>query len=373
MVDLISELRIRADELGFNAIGICGSEPARRVDAYLHWIQRGYQGEMGYMARPDRVRRRQDPRIILPGLRSIILVGFNYASVTVPPEIAGDPSRGRISNYAWGVDYHEIMVPLLEELAAWLRKLDPKAVSRVYVDTGAILERDHAETAGIGFTGKNTMLIAPRSGSWFFIGEILTTLELPTTSRSEKLPSCGTCRRCMDACPTGAFPAPYVLDARRCISYLSIELKGWIPHEFRPLMGNWIYGCDICQDVCPFNRFASPTAEIALQPIDLNKMAPPLLQVLKFDDSEFKRRFWNSPIKRIKRGRLVRNACVAAGNWGHRSAVPVLAKLLKDREAIVRGHAAWALHQIDDGQAQLALRDALIDEKDEEVRKELLG
>jgi epoxyqueuosine reductase len=370
MADLLSELRKRAAHLGFNRVGVSIARPAHRLDAYLRWIKKGCHGEMGYMVRADRVERREKPQIILPELQSIISVGLTYSTRQVPPEIAADPGRGRISNYAWGVDYHDLMTPRLEELAAWLRDLDPQAKSRVYVDTGAILERDHAETAGLGFTGKNTMLIAPRNGSWFFLGEILTTLKLPPTPPA-RMPSCGSCHRCLDACPTQAFPAPYELDARRCISYLTIELKGWIPRELRPLMGNWIYGCDVCQEVCPFNRFAEPTAEPGFQPADIDSVAPPLLYILTLDNETFKERFRNSPIKRIKRGRLLRNACVAAGNWGDRSAVPALAKLLQDPDPILRGHAAWALRQIDDRQAKVEIARALTFEQEGPVIREL--
>jgi epoxyqueuosine reductase len=372
MSDLITELRERAVALGFNSVGVSFAAPARRLDAYLRWVDNSRHGEMGYMARADRVERRRHPQIILPGLQSIISVGLAYSSWQIPPLIADDPSRGRISNYAWGVDYHEVMSPRLEELADWLRDLDPGIRSRVYVDTGAVLERDHAETAGLGFTGKNTMLIAPRSGSWFFLGEILTTLTLPPTPPAA-MPSCGSCHQCLDACPTGAFPAPYELDARRCISYLTIELKGWIPRDLRPLMGNWIYGCDICQEVCPFNRFAEPSSEPVFLPADINSIMPPLLDILMMDEVAFNTRFENSPIKRIKRGRLLRNACVAAGNWGDKSAVPALAKLLQDPDPILRGHAAWALHQVGGPQAQAVIAGALINEQDDLALQELIG
>lgn len=370
MVDLFSELRKRAFDLGFDSIGVSCAAPARRLDAYLRWVRDGRQGQMGYMARPDRVARRQDPQIILPGLKSIISVGLSYSTMQAPQQITNDFSRGRISNYAWGADYHDLMAPRLEELANWLQKMDPGTRSRVYVDTGAILERDHAEMAGLGFTGKNTMLIAPRSGSWFFLGELLTTLTLPP-SLPPVMPSCGSCQRCLVACPTDAFPAAYELDARRCISYLTIELKGWIPRDLRPSMGNWIYGCDVCQDACPFNRFARPTSEAAFQPADIDAVAPPLLDILTLDEAGFNRRFAASPIKRIKRGRLVRNACVAAGNWGDPLAIPALGKLLQDPEPIVRGHAAWALGQIKDRVALAAIANALQSEKDQQVRQEL--
>lgn len=372
MADLLSEVREKALDMGFDSVGVSAAVPARRLSAYMGWIEKGHHGEMAYMARPDRVLRREDPQIILPGMRSIITVGLRYSTLKIPTSVAGDPSRGRISNYAWGIDYHDLMTPRLEELAAWLRTLDPEAQSRAYVDTGAILERDHAERAGLGFTGKNTMLIAPRSGSWLFLGELLTTLALPLNA-PPPMPTCGSCRRCLDACPTDAFVAAYELDARRCISYLTIELKEWIPRQLRPLMGNWIYGCDICQAVCPFNRFAQPSAVTAFQPPDWDAAAPALLDILVLDDESFNTRFANSPIKRIKRARLLRNACVAVGNWGDKSAVEALVPLLGDAQAIIRGHAAWALGQIGGSQATAAAAAALRAEQDERVRAELRG
>lgn len=384
------ELAERALALGFNQVGALPAAPGKRLAAYLDWLEQGYHGEMGYMARPDRVVRRQDLNIILPGVQTIICVGLNYYAGRLPTAVAQDASRGRISNYAWGSDYHDVMTPRLETLAAWLRQVGGDGVaSRVYVDTGAILERDHAETAGLGFTGKNSMLIQPRYGSWFFLGEILTTLpvagrwslvaggrspatsgQLPTT-----LPSCGRCRRCLDACPTDAFPEPYVLDARRCISYLTIELKEWIPRDLRPLMGNWIYGCDVCQEVCPFNRFAEKTAsnQQLVTNNQWDEVAPPLLGILALDEAGFQARFAGSPIKRIKRRRLLRNACVAAGNWGSATAVPTLIPLLTDPEPLIRGHAAWALHRIGDQAGITAVQQALAQETDPQVRQEMIS
>ncbi|MEW5989062.1 MAG: tRNA epoxyqueuosine(34) reductase QueG, partial [Chloroflexota bacterium] len=266
MEEITGRLKAKAHKLGFSQVGVIEARPGRRLDAYLRWVAQEHHGEMDYLARPDRLARRQDLNVVLPGVQSIICVGLDYATLQLPPEIANDPSRGRISNYAWGADYHDLLLGRLEELAAWLHDTVGAHRYKVYVDTGAILERDHAETAGLGFTSKNTMLIAPRRGSYLFLGEILTTLALPPDPPAVHVPSCGNCHRCLDACPTQAFPEPYVLDARRCISYLTIELKGWIPHELRPLMGNWVYGCDVCQVVCPFNRFARPTQEVAFWP-----------------------------------------------------------------------------------------------------------
>jgi epoxyqueuosine reductase len=367
-----SELKQRARALGFSLVGITAARPGRRLDAYLRWLEQARHGEMGYLARPDRLARRQDLNVILPGAQAMVCVGLDYETLKLPPEIADDPSRGRISNYAWGADYHEVMAPRLEELAGWLRQAaGSRTQTKVYVDTGAILERDHAEAAGLGFVGKNTMLIGPRRGSWFFLGELLTTLPLPPDEPAPLMPGCGSCRRCLDACPTNAFPGPYVLDARRCISYLTIELKGWIPREFRPLMGNWVYGCDVCQVVCPFNRFAPESDEPLFRPANWDAAAPPLLDLLTLDDEAFSRRFAGSPIKRIKRPRLVRNACVAAGNWGSPAAVPALTRLLTDPEPLVRGHAAWALVRIGTEVAQAAVTAALAAEPDACVREEL--
>lgn len=369
-------IKDKARTLGFSMAGVIPATPGRRLDAYLRWIAAGMHGEMGYMARPDRVIRRRDPGVILPAVRSIVCVGLDYYTLRLPEDIANDSARGRISNYAWGADYHDVMTPRLEELADWLRaQAGGDVVSRVYVDTGAILERDHAETAGLGFTGKNTMLIAPRRGSWFFLGDLLTTLPLDYDTPRQAMPGCGTCRRCLDACPTHAFPQPYVLDARRCISYLTIELKGWIPRELRPLMGNWIYGCDVCQDVCPFNRFAPQTVEAAFFADEngWNAAAPPLLDLLELDEAAFQARFADSPILRIRRRRLVRNACVAAGNWGSPTAVTPLIALLTDPEPLVRGHAAWALRQIGGEAAETAVATALQHENDPDVRAEMLA
>ncbi|MFZ0546115.1 MAG: tRNA epoxyqueuosine(34) reductase QueG [Candidatus Promineifilaceae bacterium] len=370
---LTTRLKEQARRVGFSMAGVVAARPGRRLAAYQQWLANGYQGTMTYLSRPDRVARREGLDVILSGVRSILCVGLDYETIQLPPHIANDPGRGRISNYAWGVDYHGVMTPRLHELAAWLaEEVEAETQCKVYVDTGAILERDHAESAGLGFTGKNTMLIGPRRGSWFFLGELLTTAELvPDTP--QPMPTCGRCHRCLDACPTNAFPEPYVLDARRCISYLTIELKGWIPKELRPLMGNWVYGCDVCQVVCPFNRFAPESTESAFRPSGYETAAPYLLDLLSLDADSFQRRFANSPIKRIKRERFMRNVCVAAGNWGSETAVPPLLTLLSDPNAMVRGHAAWALRQIGGERAMGGLTAVLKGETDERVRAEAAG
>ncbi len=438
MENLTAVIEQKARALGFNHVGFIPAAPGEHLDAYLRWVENEMYGRMGYMARPDRIIRRQDLNVILPDVQTLICVGMDYHTLQLPSAIANDPSRGRISNYAWNLDYHDIMTPRLQELADWLQAtLGTK--SRVYVDTGAILERDHAQAAGLGFVGKNTMLINPRGGSYFFLGEILTTLAVgglgsggdgerrgeigdfqPVAERLEidaersrtvgdlqplvvrlavvgdKMPSCGSCRRCLEACPTGAFVGPYVLDARRCISYLTIEMKDWIPRELRPFMGNWIYGCDICQEVCPFNRFAGEAEEVGFYPAEgqeqgrwgagerrfvtdgheigdwvWEETTPSLLGLLALDEAGFRERFGHSPIKRIKRRKLIRNVCVAVGNWGSDTAVPQLTTLLSDPEAIIRGHAAWALHQIGTVAAKTAVTQAILHETDADVLREL--
>jgi epoxyqueuosine reductase len=361
-----SALKAHARDLGFNMAGITPATASPRLDAYLRWLEAGMHGEMGYLARPDRTARRRDLNVILPGVRSLVVVGLDYHAFDVPASILNDPARGRIAAYAWGLDYHDLMAERLEQLAA-----DLGGAHRVYVDTGAILERDHGHAAGLGFTGKNTLLIHPRRGSYFFLSEILTTEDADAYDTPGRASMCGTCNRCRAACPTDAFPEPYVLDARRCISYLTIEHKGWIPADLRPLMGNWVMGCDVCQDVCPFNRFAPRTAEPAFAPVDVDRAAPPLLDLLRLDEAGFAARFAGSPVVRLKRDRLVRNACIAAGNWGDRNAVPPLVSLLRDPSPLVRGHAAWALAQIGDPSAVGALRAGLEVEADAKAAEEV--
>ncbi len=365
-------LKQRARELGFTLAGIIPAAPSPDLDAYLRWIDAEMHGSMSYLARPDRVARRRNLNLILPGVRSLVMVALDYATQAVDPAILSDPSRGRIAAYAWGMDYHNVLTTQLEALAGWLRAESGRDLQqRIYVDTGAILERSHARQAGLGFTGKNTMLIHPRRGSHFFIGELLADIEFDVYDQPHRATLCGRCTRCLAACPTGAFPQPYVLDARRCISYLTIEHKGFIPRELRPLMGNWVFGCDICQDVCPFQRFAPLTAERRFYPASADHAAPPLLDLLALDEAAFRQRYYGSPVYRIKRDRLVRNACVAAGSWGDARALPALQRLLDDGSPIVRAHAAWSLCRIAGAEARTLLRRRLDTETDAAVIAEI--
>jgi epoxyqueuosine reductase len=322
-------------------------------------------GEMGYMARSDRAARRRDLNAILPGARSLILAELDFHTLKLPDSILNDPTRGRIAAYAWGRDYHEVMTPRLEELAEALGER-----ARVYVDTGALLERDHAQQAGLGFIGKNTMLIHPRRGSDFFLGEILTTAEFDEYDPPARETQCGTCSRCLTACPTDAFPQPYVLDARRCISYLTIELKGYIPHALRPRMGNWIFGCDVCQTVCPWNRFAVQTLTTDFFPRSADRAAPSLAELLTLNESDFIARFGGSPVERIGLARLVRNVCVAAGNSQDEKLIPPLSRLLQEAaSSLVRAHAGWALVRL--GETQI-VRAHLDTEPDSEAHADLI-
>ncbi|MCU0480506.1 MAG: tRNA epoxyqueuosine(34) reductase QueG [Anaerolineae bacterium] len=334
----------KALELGFNIVGIIPAEPAHTLQAYFRWVEAEMHGKMGYMARPDRQIRRQNLNYILNGVKSMILVGVDYR-VFVPETLLTDPSRGRIASYAWGYDYHDWLTPRLEALATWFNEQHSMKY-RVYVDTGAILERAHAQQAGLGFIGKNTMLIHPQRGSYFFIGEILTDYEFEAYSLPHRATMCGTCTRCLTACPTDAFPEPYVLDARKCISYLTIEHKGDIDPQLRPKMGNWIYGCDVCQDVCPWNRFVIPTEQPYFRPADANRIAPLLEDVLMLNEVRFQHHFAKTPIERIGYTRLIRNACIAAGNWGDKSILPALHYAHQHGDDLIRTHADWAIAKI---------------------------
>lgn len=371
MIASAENLKAKSVQLGFNLVGLTRAAPSPTLHAYHRWIEAGMYGAMGYMARPDRVLRRQDLSVILPSVQSIIMVGFDYRT-SVSNELLHDPSRGRVASYAWGLDYHDVMTPRLDELAQWIGEEAGLTMDyRVYVDTGAILERSHAQQSGMGFIGKNTMLIHPRRGSYFFLGEILTTLEFDVYDEPHRETMCGRCSRCLGACPTDAFPEPYVLDARRCISYHTIENKGWIDLGLRADFGNWIYGCDVCQEVCPFQRFSPLAQETSFEAHDISHIAPKIVDVLALTEEAFKQRYKNSPIYRIKRERFVRNACVSAGNWGDSQTIPYLIQLLYDPSALIRGHAAWALWQIMRWDARRMLTDLYDREDDERVKSEI--
>jgi len=377
-VTLAEQIRARARSLGFDLVDIAPAGTMTTAGRYRAWLKAGYHGEMAYLVRAEAVAKRGDLTRVLPGVRSVVAVGINYHTAPLPAELRDDPARGIVASYAWGEDYHDVLTPRLHQLGAFVEAETGRPVAyRAYVDTGPLLEREIATCAGLGFVGKNTSLIHPRRGSWLFLGELLLTVDIPTggllggTAPLSHKASCGRCTRCLDACPTNAFVAPYTLDARRCISYLTIELKGPIPRELRAMMGNRVFGCDVCQEVCPWNRrFARPTTEVAFL-LQTGAVAPHLLDLIALDDQGFQRRFRGSPVKRAKRRGLLRNVAVALGNWGHPVAVPALARALNDAEPLIRGHAAWALGRIATGVARRALGKALTAETDDWVREEL--
>lgn len=363
---LTAQIKRKARRMGFGPVGVAPAGPPEHWSFFLDWLTRGYGGQMAYLGR--NLDRRSHPGQVLPGARSLLCVGMNYDQEPGAHPVNGRP-RGKISRYARGDDYHDLMTARLKRLLEWIQVREPGAKGRVYVDTGPVLERDFAARAGMGWFGKHTNLIHKRSGSWFFLGEILLTV--PLVYDRPVADHCGTCTLCMDACPTDAIPQPYVLDSNRCISYLTIELKGSIPRDYRKNMGDWIYGCDICQEVCPWNRkHADPSTEPALKARE-GLDAPDLSELLSMDQAAFSRRFRGSPIKRAKRRGLLRNAAVALGNRGTADDIPALSGALSDHEPLVRGHAAWALGRIGGPEARLALSAAGGSETDEAVREEI--
>ena len=402
---LSAEIKAHAYELGFDLAGITPAGPPMHGDAFAGWLAAGYHGEMDYL--PRRAAQRADPARLEPTARSLIMLALNYNPGPPPPEW-DDPARGRIARYAWSPDYHDAIKPRLYELDAFIRaRSGRETLGKACVDTAPLLERDFAMAAAMGFAGRNTCLITPHLGSWTFLAallvpealdydyvEPLAQVTVPETADREDHAAvdgqalawrlqtgrgtCGSCMRCLVACPTRAFAGPHVLDARRCISYLTIELRGPIPRELRPLMGNWIFGCDVCQEVCPYNRDAPAARRQEPRP-GVDRIAPPLLDVLALDETAFRARYRGTPLLRAKRRGLVRNACVAAGNcpaWqadqgGDPVAVPALAHLLADDEPLVRGHAAWALGRLGWDAAARSVAHALADEQDPWVREEL--
>lgn len=327
-----------ARQIGFDSCRIAACDTPAHATEFRQWLRDGAHGEMNYMQRGE--EKRCDPQKVLPGARSIIVLALNY--------FQGNDSRrlqtaatGKIARYAWGDDYHEVIEAKLDKIDRFLRAFGGQ--QKCYVDTGPILERDHAAQAGIGWHGKNTMLIDERLGTWFFLAEILTTLKLPADHAVKD--RCGTCDRCINACPTGAITVPHRLDARRCISYLTIELKGSIPLELRPLIGDRIFGCDDCLDVCPWNRFAQISHETAFS-ARKSTTDMSLREYLDLTDAEFRALFKNSPIRRIKRRGFLRNVCVALGNAGDVSDLAALERAAADPEPLIAEHAGWAIEQI---------------------------
>ncbi len=335
-----TELKVRlvsmARDVGFDSCRVAACNPPAHAIEFREWLRQGAHGEMNYMQRGE--EKRCDPEKILPGARSIIALALNYFQGKT---LQNDVGSGKIARYAWGEDYHDVIEAKLNRIDEFLRSFGGQ--QRCYVDTGPVLERDHGAQSGIGWHGKSTMLIDQRLGTWFFLAEILTTLELPP---DEPVPNrCGTCERCIQACPTGAITAPHQLDARRCISYLTIELKGAIPLELRPLIGDRIFGCDDCLEACPWNRFARQSRESAFS-ARRSTTGMSLREYLDLNTEQFRALFKDSPIRRVKRRGFVRNVCVALGNVGDRSDLPALERAAADPDTMIAEHAAWAIKQI---------------------------
>ena len=345
----------RASALGFDAIRVTRpdaiGQAGERLDAFL---ARGRQGDMDWMA--THADRRRDPRTLWPGVRSVVSVGMSYAPPSNPLDALDDKQRGIVSAYAKGKDYHDVLKGKLKQLAREFAGRSGADV-KVFVDTAPLMEKPLAAAAGMGWQGKHTNLVSRDHGSWLFLGALLTTAELPQDE--SEVDHCGSCRRCLDICPTAAFPAPYQLDARRCLAYLTIEHKGPIAREYRVPLGNRVFGCDDCLAVCPWNKFAETAREIKFA-ARAETDNPPLAELLALDDSSFRARFAGTPVKRTGRDRFVRNVLIAAGNSGDGAFVPAIEALLQDASPLVRGMAVWALSRLLDEPEFVALRQATI-------------
>jgi epoxyqueuosine reductase len=360
-----------ARALGFHRVGIAAAGPVPGHAAYEAWLAAGRHGEMGWLADDDHRLPRADPRRLLPGARSVVAVALAHDPGIVPARRLTRPG-GQVARYARGADYHVVMKGALRELAARIEgHAGHPVAARPCVDTAPVLERDVAARAGLGFVGKNTLLIAPGLGSYILLGELLVDVELEPSVDGPPPPRCGECRACLDACPTGAFAGPFELDARRCISYLTIEQRGPIPRELRPLIGTRVFGCDVCQEVCPFNAAAPARLEpaAALRSTGPERDQLDLIAVLGLGSAQMRRLVRRTALRRVGRDELLRNVCVALGNAGDRAAVPALGRaLVGDRAPLVRGHAAWALGRLG---ARDELRAALPGEDDAGVRGEI--
>ena len=344
---LQDRLREQAAALGFAAIGFApAADDPLRARRLHEWLEAGHHGTMDWME--ARAEVRQGPHSMWPQANSVIALGMSYAPEIDPLALEGSPDKARISVYAQGRDYHDVIKKALKALARWLvaeaQALELDAQMKVFVDTAPVMEKPLGEAAGLGWQGKHTNLVSREHGSWLFLGAIYTTV--PFAPDDPHRDACGSCRACQDACPTAAFPQPYKLDARRCISYLTIEHKGPIPDEFREAIGNRIYGCDDCLAVCPWNKFAQTAARHRAFTPREELVAPDLAELLALDDAAFRSKFSGSPIKRIGRDRFVRNCLIAAGNSGNRALAPQAERLTRDPDPVVAEAASWALERL---------------------------
>lgn len=367
------DVKAEAQSLGFFLCGVTLLGKPPHLQQYQNWLEAGRHAGMDYLSRPEGVAKRADPSLNLKGCQSILSLGMLYSSPLHQPdaEVARE-IRGRVAAYAWGADYHAVIPPRLEQLAEKISAILGRPIQhRRYTDTGPILERDLAQSAGLGWSGKNTCLISPQAGSFFFLAELFLDVEMEPDPPFP-YDRCGTCRRCIEACPTECILPDRTIDAGRCISYLTIENKGEIPRDLRPQVGNWIFGCDVCQEVCPWNvRFAPAAGYPALTPRP-EFLQPVLLEELRLTPHLFNQKFKDSPIQRARRRGYLRNVCVALGNQPDPELVPILTKVvLSEPEPLVRSHAAWALGKINTPAARHALGKALNTENEVSVLQEI--
>ncbi len=362
---LTTEIKQEARRNGFDLVGVCPAVSSPGFERFRDWLRAGYDGQMHYLA--SRADAYEHPDHVLQGVRSLVMLGMNYATTT-PGDCA--LGQGRVSRYAWGTaDYHDVIHDRLRSLCKFVQDHHPQAAVRGVVDTAPLLEREFAQLAGLGWIGKNTLLLNKQAGSWFFLAALLTDLELQADQPFET-DHCGTCRACLDACPTDAFPQPYVLDATKCISYLTIELRDSIPQPLRSGMGDWLFGCDICQDVCPWNRHAPASDEAAFLP--QRNMGPvDLTELFLLDDAAFRARFRHTPLWRSKRRGLLRNAAIVLGNRPTDRAIDALIRGLQDNETLVRGASAWALGRRPSATVLTALEAQRANESDDGVLREI--
>jgi len=353
-----------AREIGFDGFGVTQEVPTKSVEKYKNWLSLGYEGEMSYMRR--NVEKRSNLDLVLSGVKSVVCLRTNYLTADKGMEFVNDKEHGDISLYALNEDYPDVLVQRHKKLEKKIKEEFSGCQTKPYIDTGPILEKSLAKNAGLGWIGKHTNLITESVGSYYFLSEILVDAIMEPSEPS--LDKCGTCRSCIDICPTQAIVAPYILDSRRCISYLTIELKGVIPLEFRKAMGNHIYGCDDCQIVCPWNSFAVKTDEESFRARDGSFQ---LIELMLLDDEAFRKRFKKSPVKRTKRRGLLRNVAVALGNSGNLSAVGPLIDALSDHEPLIRAHVVWALGELLGKKALPILNKILTNEEEDIVKDEI--
>ena len=364
-----SDLKALAKSLGFAGVGIASTEPLTEAYAELRRsIRAGRMGEMKWFDL-DHAERATQPARLLARAKSVVILAAPYWNSAPMVERNDVQPRGRISRYAWGNDYHTVLARHLRKLQEFLDACEPGSVTRALVDWGPLAEKAYGVRAGLGWYGKNTNLLVPGGGSWQFLADLVTTVELEPDAPLRK--TCGNCTPCLPACPTDAFTSPYVLDSRRCISYLTIEHRGPIDRELRPLMGDWVFGCDLCQDVCPVNKRSAVRGWSEFRAPDVEAAVPALVPLLSLSEEEFRERFNGRAILRSKRAGFVRNVCIALGNIGDRAAVVPLANVLGDRDALVRGHAAWALGRLGGSYARTALERLYGVEADSWVREEI--